>query len=386
MAVASVVEQGWKSPDPNALAVASKLQERLPDAQVVLFGSRGRRGTWERHSDLDLAVIGVDKADRKSVTEVESMSREIARSVYEGQPSPYVQIFPFKDGEYEELRTSRPHIAGQVQFWGLTPEGEPLPAMTQDNPWPSVRKNLRSSCNQCALALKAWGSGNLTGTLVHTQGALELMLKAALDALDVHYDYIHDLPDLSGKLRTARPEWHHVYRVLTWTQQASLTKFRQEHAYVDPEEIPWPDDPAEDLVEGMQDFCGLVAPLVLDEVQRTPDEVDYLDKRGNTAFGGWENVPLDAFSNEAEIVAAEERGRKAGVAQGNVEGQERGINIGMDAGYVQGRAEGRSIGREEGRIEGVEAGREEGESLAVLNLLPALLGSVLSAEDLASPV
>ena len=208
------------------------------------------------------------------------------------------------------------------------------------------------------------------------------MLKAALDALDVHYDYTHNLQDLSDKLRAARPEWHYVYRVLTWTQQASLTKFRQEHVYVDPEEIPWPDDPAEDLVEGMQDFCGLVAPLVLDEVQRPPDEVDYLDERGNTAFGGWENVPLDAFSNEAEIVAAEERGRKAGVAQGNVEGEERGINIGMDAGYVQGRAEGRSIGREEGRIEGVEDGRDEGESLAVLNLLPALLGSVLSAEDL----
>ena len=41
----------------------------------------------------------------------------------------------------------------------------------------------------------------------------------------------------------------------------------------------------------------------------------------------------------------------------------------------------RQEGRNLGRAEGVEEGRDEGEALAVLNLLPALLGSVLSVDE-----
>ena len=51
------LKYGHGVPDPLALALVTKLQERLPDAQVVLFGSRAI-GDWSPGSDVDLAVIG----------------------------------------------------------------------------------------------------------------------------------------------------------------------------------------------------------------------------------------------------------------------------------------------------------------------------------------
>ncbi|MCE2466664.1 MAG: nucleotidyltransferase domain-containing protein [Caldilineaceae bacterium] len=42
---------GQRQPDPRAL------QDHLPDAEIILFGSRAA-GTWNPWSDIDLALIG----------------------------------------------------------------------------------------------------------------------------------------------------------------------------------------------------------------------------------------------------------------------------------------------------------------------------------------
>ena len=52
--------QGHGDPDPRALALAGNLQASLPDAQVLLFGSRAI-GNWQSGSDIDLVVIGGDR-------------------------------------------------------------------------------------------------------------------------------------------------------------------------------------------------------------------------------------------------------------------------------------------------------------------------------------
>ena len=57
---AADLEHGRGRPDPRALALAGELQDRLPDAQVLLFGSRAM-GNWQAGSDIDLAVIGSNR-------------------------------------------------------------------------------------------------------------------------------------------------------------------------------------------------------------------------------------------------------------------------------------------------------------------------------------
>ena len=133
------------APDPRALAVVGVLQGRLPDTkEIVLFGSRAM-GNWQPWSDLDLAVSGVP-ADRASEDSLHQQAVAIVRDQYDRE-SPSVQIFQFPRSEFEACRTSHSHIAGQVQYWGIAATGNPLPHMTQDNPWPAVQAHLQSAHN-----------------------------------------------------------------------------------------------------------------------------------------------------------------------------------------------------------------------------------------------
>ena len=52
-------------PDARALALAGELQDRLPDARVLLFGSRAN-GTWTDGSNIDPAVIGGRRHEHNS--------------------------------------------------------------------------------------------------------------------------------------------------------------------------------------------------------------------------------------------------------------------------------------------------------------------------------
>ena len=368
MAVAPAVEQERRPPDPNALEVAAKLQEQLPHVQVILFGSRGRRGTWHQHSDLDLAVIGLDRKDRNAVNGADTLAHGITEGVYRSDsPLPHVQVFPFTRTEYEALRESLPHIAGQVQFWGLTPEGVPLPPMPQNNPWPGVRPRLHASRRHCEKALRGLGQGDRFDAVEHTHKAVETMLKAALGAKGIQFEKIHELHELSGLLRTSCPEWSHVCSLLSPSQQMSMSKFRAVCDYEGYDSIPWPEDPPQVLVADMQEFCGQVASLILDEMGKEPGEVGYPHTHGvvETAFAGWDLATPDEFSTASEIEAGEARGRAEGAAQGEAAGEKRGINIGID------------IGRAQGVVQGVIAERTS----AAKKLIPVLLNTVLDDSD-----
>ena len=55
------------APDPRALAVAAALQRELPEARVLLFGSRAR-DDWHAESDIDLMIIAEGLTDARRVT------------------------------------------------------------------------------------------------------------------------------------------------------------------------------------------------------------------------------------------------------------------------------------------------------------------------------
>ena len=210
------------APDPRALAVVGVLQGRLPDTkEIVLFGSRAM-GNWRPWSDLDLAVSGVP-ADRASEDSLHQQAVAIARDQY-GRESPSVQIFPFPRSEFEACRTSHSHIAGQVQYWGIAATGNPLPHMTQDNPWPAVQVHLQSAHNDLGNALFNLNGGppQFAVALRSAHGALENCFKALLSAAKVKFLHIHKLEELA-------PQMPYVHGAQAGDFPRALTKSSQGH-------------------------------------------------------------------------------------------------------------------------------------------------------------
>ena len=92
---------GNGAPDPRALELVGELQRQLPGARVLLFGSRAI-GDWRPGSDIDLAVIGgSNDAAADALAQLRSQ-----------EPHPCAQLFHFTATEFDELRTSLPHVAG----------------------------------------------------------------------------------------------------------------------------------------------------------------------------------------------------------------------------------------------------------------------------------
>ncbi len=287
---ATSLDRGRGHPDPLALAVARELQHQLPETQeVVLFGSRAR-GNWHLWSDLDLAVIG-DSSDKQEQNALRQQAKRIVEDLY--HKALYVQVVPIPRTEFEALRTSLPHLVGQVQRWGIKPNGERLPHMTQNNPWPGVQTRLQSVRRHLVKALKALAVEDSDSAIQNAQGVLETTLKAAHGALGGDPENTHDLQELIDTFPEAYRDW--LDGMLSKEQMEELTTFRVKSAYSG-EDIPWPTDSAEYLVDAVQDQCGRLAGLILDFLGKTPHEVGYVEWVGEGPLAGWESVALDYFS------------------------------------------------------------------------------------------
>lgn len=292
---------GQGKPDGRALALAQAVQDLLPeDAQVVLFGSRAT-GDWRPWSDLDLAVIGSD-AGRGSGFALKDQANVLADDLYQWAPD--IQLFTMSHADFEGLRTSLPHLAGQVQRWGLTPQGEPLPVMPQDNPWPGTRKYLQSSREHLEMALRNLGSHKSRWALYHAHGALETALKAVLGATRVDFKHLHDLNKLLANVPDSREEW--LEGLFTDSQLKELTDFRPLAVYGG-SDVDLPSMAAEEIVGKVQYLSGRLAGRALDALRKTPRDVGHAKEEwlGDGPMAGWESVPLDYFLDPAPQLRAE---------------------------------------------------------------------------------
>jgi len=260
------------APDPRALAVVGVLQGRLPDTkEIVLFGSRAM-GNWRPWSDLDLAVSGVP-ADRASEDSLHQQAVAIARDQY-GRESPSVQIFPFPRSEFEACRTSHSHIAGQVQYWGIAATGNPLPHMTQDNPWPAVQVHLQSAHNDLGNALFNLNGGppQFAVALRSAHGALENCFKALLSAAKVKFLHIHKLEELAPQMPYVHGAQAGDFPDTEWLK--ALTRFGEQSPYVGANP-PWPEESPRSVVDRAQYLCGGLAQATLDLMHKHPTDVGY---------------------------------------------------------------------------------------------------------------
>ena len=277
-------------PDPRALAVAQALQRQLPDtAEVVLFGSRAS-GDWQPWSDIDLAVIDVDR-DREKEFDARELALTEAKSLYPKDWSPPVQITHLPRSEFETFRTSLPHIAGQVQRWGLTATGNHFPSMPQDSPWPGVQALLQAAQDQLNSAVALLRDNNNNTALFHAHAALKIILKAALGASRVDFRKIHGLADQARCLGAESHGASWWGDELSLAQLKELSDFRLPSLYGGANK-QWPQDPPDEIVGATQQVCGRLAGRILEHLGKTPGDVKYEHWLKDEPFGGVESIPL----------------------------------------------------------------------------------------------
>ena len=285
------LEHGRGSPDPRALALVGELQARLPNAQVVLFGSRAV-GDWRPGSDVDLAVIG-DDPDATGAALAQLQDRE---------PHPRAQLFHFTPMEFDELRTSLPHIAGQVQAHGLTATGEHLPPMDQHNPWPGVQRFLHSARRKLETALIVFGAQPVSGEIVlSAHGTLERCLKAAQGAEGVdfrkhlHRDDQHNVCALAGLL-SAEP-YANLTAIMPVDHLQQLDAYQNTVLYEHDQQVQWPTTDNETLLAAAQRASLYLADHALATLGKTPRDIGYEHRIGNDALGGFGTVALDHYAH-----------------------------------------------------------------------------------------
>ena len=289
---------GNGAPDPRALDLVGELQRQLPDARVLLFGSRAI-GDWWPGSDIDLAVIGGSKdAAADALAQLRSQ-----------EPHLRAQLFHFTPAEFDEFRTSLPHVAGQVQAHGLTAAGEHLPSMDQDNPWPGVQELLHAARRKLEAALILFGTQPLTGEIVlSVHATLERCLKAALGAEGVDFrDHLprnrqHNLCTLAELLAAETPV--DPTGVISVEYLHELDAYQDTAPYKHDQQVEWPTTDNEILLPAVQRASLGLADHALATLGKTPRDVGYEHRIGSDALGGFGTVALDHYAH-AKVGARE---------------------------------------------------------------------------------
>ena len=117
------------APDPEALAIARGMQERLQPAEVILLGSRAT-GDHRQDSDVDLMAVCPDEA---AVREADGTLRQLLEGKYE---IPVVNVLTITREEFRRTATLAQSPAGQAARHGVTPEGRSLDYRPEREPEP----------------------------------------------------------------------------------------------------------------------------------------------------------------------------------------------------------------------------------------------------------
>ena len=110
-------------PDPMGLAIAQAVQDNMPGARVILFGSRAR-GDQKANSDTDLLIIIPDDANR---TDWQTQARWNAAQEREQLGTQTgCDISIMTQTEFKINRLAARHVAGRAAAYGVDMTGERL--------------------------------------------------------------------------------------------------------------------------------------------------------------------------------------------------------------------------------------------------------------------
>lgn len=299
-----------RGPDPRALVVAQRAQDRTP-GQVFLFGSRAR-GDWKDDSDIDLMVIEEDlpRSRRRELTNLSARLTLNAVDLYPDREPVPVQLLYLTRAEFEQARRAPTHVAGGVQRDGLTPSGQSLPPVVQNEPWAAVRNFLKRSFTALAFALKHEGDGAHLDAALSGFHAFELTLKAYASALGYAKDdmQFHNLNRLIGWIRNVENAVDFTHTNPDWCLE--MQNLRRHGPYEDTFELF---READDLIDTVQQVGSAVVARTLALSHRTPSDVGYAyvtedtgfpDINLNRSWGGLEDAYPYRFSVHYQIARA----------------------------------------------------------------------------------
>ena len=113
--------------DPEGLAIAREMQERLQPAKVILLGSRAV-GDHRDDSDVDLMAVAPDEA-------AAAAAKETLRNLLDGKYDvPVVNVITITREEFRRTAPLAQSWAGQAARHGVTPDGRSLGYQPERDP------------------------------------------------------------------------------------------------------------------------------------------------------------------------------------------------------------------------------------------------------------
>ena len=123
------------SPDPEGLAIAQEIQERVRPAEVILFGSRAD-GSHSPGSDVDLIAIAPDEDAAERTEDTVSEIQQGRRGKLE------VTVITRTREEFRQWALLAQSFAGQAARYGVTPDGRSLDYQPERDPTPEEIREL----------------------------------------------------------------------------------------------------------------------------------------------------------------------------------------------------------------------------------------------------
>ena len=123
------------SPDPEGLAIAREIQDRLRPAEVILFGSRAD-GSHSPSSDVDIIAIAPDE-------DIAERTEETVNEIQQGRRGELeVTVITRTREEFQQWALLAQSFAGQAARYGVTPDGRSLDYRPEREPTPEEIREL----------------------------------------------------------------------------------------------------------------------------------------------------------------------------------------------------------------------------------------------------
>ena len=123
------------APDPEGLAIAREIQEKVHPAEIILGGSRAI-GEHRPDSDVDLTAVAPDDDSAER-------AKETLRELLEGKRhAPVVNVHTITRAEFQRLAPMGQSFPGQAARYGVTPEGRSLNYLPEREPTPEELREL----------------------------------------------------------------------------------------------------------------------------------------------------------------------------------------------------------------------------------------------------
>ncbi len=185
------------NPNPHALATAQAAQAQLPDASVILFGSRAT-GQHGPDSDIDLLIVTSDHDPLSA----EIRARKAALTYLKAHPPRVpVDAIGINRTQFERCSKANQHIAGQAIRYGVIMSGDNLGHASSSNDgnpdhWSETRRRIEraQAWNQSLADVIDNQHQELVGFTA--QQAVESALKGWLSAFNDVRTFGHDLTEL----------------------------------------------------------------------------------------------------------------------------------------------------------------------------------------------